>query len=463
VFSASFAPAAAEAALAEPGAGEFAALDLLDTLRERSLVVAEPGPTGVRLRLFDSVRRHALDRLAQDGHEAAARTRHLRQMLTRFEEIEADEFYLPQLRWLPAARLDQDSLRGALRFGLHPAAAPEPQDMALRLLAASLPFWYRSGQRAEGLRWLQAARALPAQGQTAVRLNHASGLFGIYAPSASPAESLAALRSSRPVLLQAGDTRRVYLSLYAERMLLLRLDPRADVGALLAQMHALEDASWPAVPRRHLGMLRVLELRDRGDHEASLARAIALLEGLRAAGARVECWPIENVVAQALVLLGRLDEACTRLERAAADVREAGLQREQVSLLAVAASLLLRRDGRHETLVLAREAVALLQAEGMLWWMADALPWAAWHAGRPADAVQLQAWADGLARARGDSRGTVFTRLRADFDAAVAVLPHASALTAPLATAGQLDEHSALALAFGDAGLRSPGDGVRQP
>jgi predicted ATPase len=456
VFSSSFSPAAAEAVLTEavlaaPGQGDDA-LDLLDTLRERSLVVAEAGPTGVRLRLYDSVRRHALARLAREGQETEARLRHLRWMLARFEQVEADEFFKSQLSWLPAARLDQDSLRGALRFGLDPAAAPQPQDLALRLLAASLPFWHRSGQRAEGLRWLHTARALPARGDTAVLLGHAIGVFGLYAPSASPVEALAALRSSRPALPQAQRTRRLYLSLYAERMLLLRLDPRSDVGALLAQMQALEDPVWSTVARRHLGVLRVLELRDLGQHEASLARAIAVLEGLRQAGARVECWPIENLVAQALVLVGRLDEACTRLQRAADDIRLAGLQREQVSLLAVTASLLLRRDGRHEALALAREVVALLQAEDMLWWMADALPWAAWHAGRPGDAVQLQAWADALAQARGDSRGTVFTRLRVDFNQALAAHADAAALRSPREDGALPDDAAAVALAFGTVG-----------
>jgi len=233
VFAGGFGLDAAEAVL-EPGAAM--ALDLVDALRERSLLVAEAGAQGVRLRLFDSVRRHALQQLATAGAETDARCRHLQWMRHRFEEADAREFDTPVQRWLPPLRADIDSLRGALRFGLDAAAPAQAQDDALRLLAASLMFWFRSGNRREGFAWLQKGRALPANAATALQLDHAHGLFDAYAQLGAPDEALQALRRSRLAWQTAGDRRRHYLSLYAEFCLLLRTEPGGDRSALLAEM-----------------------------------------------------------------------------------------------------------------------------------------------------------------------------------------------------------------------------------
>jgi hypothetical protein len=160
---------------------------------------------------------------------------------------------------------------------------------------------------------------------------------------------------------------------------------------------------------------------------------------------------MENGQAQALALMGRLDEACALIRRAVDDVRDSGLQREQVPVLAIAASLHLWRGADDYALALAREALRLLDIDGMVWWMADALPWAAWHQGRPADAARLQGWADAKARARGDTRGPVFSRLRDSFDAALRThAEHATLapLLAAAATAAPMSDEVAMRLAF---------------
>jgi len=424
------------------------ALDLVEALRERSLVVAEDGADGQRLRLFDSVRRHALAQLADGGGGggAAARTRHLAWMRERFEHAEREELSTPLLRWLPPLRLEIDNLRSALHFGLAADAPEAVRDEALRLLAASGPFWYRSGLRSEGARWFATARGLAAGAAARTLLEHADGVFVAYAQIGSPAEALAALRRSRPVLLANGDTRRGYVSLYAERMLLLRLDPRQPSDALLQQMRALVQPGWGALERRLLGMLEALAARDRGDFEGYHRICADMLEPCRAAGASAELWPLENGLGQALALMGRLDEACALLARTLVEVRRAGMLREQVPVLAIAASIGLLRGADADALSLAREALSLLRADGMVWWMADALPWAAWHQGRAADAARLQTWADALVQARGDSRGPLFRLLREGM----------AQLQVPPASAGPaLDDEAAIALALGpgaDAG-----------
>jgi predicted ATPase/DNA-binding winged helix-turn-helix (wHTH) protein len=443
----SFGIDAAEALLAGTDGAE--PLDLVDALRERSLLVVEPGGS---LRLFDSVRRHALEGLAAGGGEAEARARHLAWMRARFERAEREEFGTPLLAWLPPLRNEVDNLRAALHAGLDGTPPPAVREDALRLAAASAMFWVRSGLRLEGLRWFTAARALPVAGETAVLLDHAWGIFVNHAQVGAPADALAALRRARPALQAVGDMRRLYLSLYAERMLLMRVAPQDDAAPLLAAMHACIQPGWGPLQRRYLDMLDGFALRDRGDFDGYRSTCAGVAQRCRAVGANAEAWPAENAQGQALALQGRLDEACTLLARTVHDVRAAGRLREQVPVLAIAASLHLQRGIDAAALALAADAVRLLQAEDMLWWMADALPWAALHAGRAADAARLQAWADELARARGDTRGPVFGGMRRVLLERLQALPEAAALMAVVeAGSGGLGEPAALALAFGAA------------
>jgi len=450
LFAGSFSAEDAEALLDE--ADEGSALDVVEALRERSLVVVENTPAGPRLRLFDSVRRHALAHLAESGAEPRARARHLARLLARFERADLEEFDTPSERWLPPLRLEVDNLRAALHVGLDADADPALREDALRLMAYSTSFWYRGGLRAEGLRWFETARAMAMSERTRTLLDHGFSLFVNFSHIGSPADALQAACRSRPALLAAGDRRRAYLSYYGERMLVLRVAPQQDATALIEGMRAQLQPEWGAIERRYLGMVEALAARDEGDFDRYQQRCAALIGPCRAAGGRVEAWSMENGLAQALALQGRLDEACAAIGRTVADARELGLQREQVPVLAIAACLHLWRGADEFALTLAHEALRLLAADGMVWWMADALPWAAWHQGRPADAARLQGWADAKARIRGDTRGPVFSRMRDSFEAALQGHAEPAPLLAVLAASSAAEpmaDELAMRLAFG--------------
>ncbi len=453
VFVGDFSAEAAEAVLAGSAvapAGE--ALDLLEGLRACSLLSNAPGPGGMRLRLFDSVRRYALDDGACDGVLADAQCRHLTWMRRCFEAIEHAEFHTPLMHWLPVARRDIDNLRAALRYGLHPAAADAQREDALCLLAATAMFWYRSGNRREGWTWLQAGQALPATAHTRVLLDHAVGVFSAFAQLALPAVGIDALLRSRAALVAAGDHRRCYMSLYSEAQMRPRLSSDFDLSPLVAGMHRWTEESWGTFECRHVHMVEASMLRRQGSMDSYVQMSARLANAYRAVGALAESWPHDNGQAQGLTMLGRLDEACALLQHALAEIRAAGLLREQVSLLAIAASAALRRDGSAMAIALACEALQLLQADEMAWWMADALPWAAWHDGRPADAARLQACADALMAARGDVRGPFFTALREALVQALQGHPQAAALQAVLCMPPALTMAAAIDLALG-AGL----------
>ena len=74
VFAGGFSLAAMAAVCC--GGDQAAALDLVDQLAGKSLVVAEPAAGGSRYRLLETIRQYAAERLAEAGEAGQARRRH---------------------------------------------------------------------------------------------------------------------------------------------------------------------------------------------------------------------------------------------------------------------------------------------------------------------------------------------------------------------------------------------------
>jgi hypothetical protein len=131
------------------------------------------------------------------------------------------------------------------------------------------------------------------------------------------------------------------------------------------------------------------------------------------------------------------------------DLRGQGLLREYATTAALGASMRVALgDTSHEAA--AREAADLVRAEGMLWWMGDALMLLPARRGQWPEALRLRAWIDDRMTALGMKRSPVASSLCASFDALLAdarALPQwcePSAL--PVAT---LDDTEVLRLSFG--------------
>ncbi len=428
VFAGSFTLADAEGVL--DGLWDQAALDVVDELHARSLLasadeVAGAGASSPRLRLYDSVRRHALAGLAPSGREADARHRLVDWLGRRYESLHLIDLQQPLAHWLPACQADVDSLRAALRHGLDGQAAPATAACAVLLAAHSVPFWHRSGRRAEGSRWLQQARqraasqALPLTALQRAWLDHAHGLFVCYAQVGDPVQALADLRAARPLLAGQGDRPRLYASLHAEFQLMLRCEPGQSRRPVVEAAVAAVDPAWPPLAARFAFTLQAVQCRDDGDMAGYLAHGQRFRSLALSVGAQVEAWLADQIIGQALLLLGRRDEACEHYAQAVDSVRAAGWLRTQVQLVAMGAALALRRRLDADSRARALEALRLLASDGMVWWVSDALPWAAWHDGRPGDAARLQAWSDRLVAARGDQRGPIFNGMRSDLRAAL--------------------------------------------
>ena len=450
VFAGSFSLADAEGVLGDE------ALDAVEELRARSLLVAEhghPGQSGLRLRLFDSVRRHALQALKEAGEEPEARMRHLAWMGERLQSLWQTDLFEPYEDWLPALRLDADSLREALRFGLSEAAPPQAGPWAVGLAADLARYWPRLGLYTEGWRWLDAAQArCGALGDTleagvVARLNLARACFCGGTQQGDPRQALAGLEQAMTWVQAQVDPLWAYVAAGAECDLVLRVHPdRLErLDALIERMAALLQPLWPPLAQRQLWRLQASISRLHGDFETMLRRMDQYEALCLAHGAQEAALQAVFLRLQALSLLGRWDQARSGAHALVASLRRLGLVRESVFHMATAATVLLRLGPQPEERSIVLQALRLLAESQLLWWLADALPWAAWHAGRALDAARLQAWADSLVAARKETRGPLFGGMRQQLLAQLA----AASMPATDALPPVPDEAMALDLALG--------------
>lgn len=393
------------------------ALDQIEELRARALLVVVHGETGLRLRMFETVRSHALHALRESGREAAARRAHLEWLLRDYEPFWLLDLTSAQETWQPARAADLDALRCALRHALAPAAPAELRALGLRLALACSPLWLRSGYPAEGVHWLRQAQALLGPEDRQLRLWLELALVD-YCAVTMQGDARAAADSVQALLaepaLQADPLMR-FLALRSDFWLKVRLGfadreqgPRQECDAF----RAASLPEWPELSQRWWMRAEANVARLAGDYEGVLTWADRHGALCRRHGALASARALSYQSLQMLGLLDRWDEACVQARAQLSDIVAAGAIRQYPFVLATASAVLMRSGplgADREDVLLSLRLMCDLQ---QLWWLADALPWLAWHAGRPGDALALQHWADGLVHQRKEKRGPFFGGMR---------------------------------------------------
>ena len=160
VFSETFDLDAAEAVGGEGHIEVFDVADLLGSLVDKSLVVAEPAGGALRYRLLETIRQFAAERIAEvgDADVAAVATAHSRYFLAVAETAAPHLTGPQQAEWL--ARLDTDhaNLRRATE---HAAGDPGGTAQVLRFGAALSRYWMARSRDGKALALLMPVLARP--------------------------------------------------------------------------------------------------------------------------------------------------------------------------------------------------------------------------------------------------------------------------------------------------------------
>jgi len=131
-------------------------LDLIASLIDKSLMVADQTMAHSRYRLLETIRQYAQQKLLDSGEVEVARASHAAHYLAIAEQAEPLLFGADQEAWFDRLETDLDNVRAALGWWISDGSGG---DQALRLAGALWRFWHLGLHHTEGLRWLERALA----------------------------------------------------------------------------------------------------------------------------------------------------------------------------------------------------------------------------------------------------------------------------------------------------------------
>jgi predicted ATPase len=138
---------------------EWAVLDHLGALVDKSLIAVEPNTGGeIRYRLLETMRQFALERLIESGEEHATRERHLAHFLALAERAKLPLAGAAQGEWLIRLDLDRDNFFAAHAWCDHAELGTE---RGLKLVNALMRYWLSRGLMWQGYRAYVTALARP--------------------------------------------------------------------------------------------------------------------------------------------------------------------------------------------------------------------------------------------------------------------------------------------------------------
>ncbi|MDH2428918.1 LuxR C-terminal-related transcriptional regulator [Sphaerisporangium sp. TRM90804] len=330
---------AAEAVCSGDGIAREEVIGLVIGLVEKSVLLREEHPSGVRYRLLETIRRYGAERLAESGREAELRRRHRVHYAGLAREARAHLFSGSQVEWATRLRLEHANLRAALRSSLD--GRPGEED-GLRMAADLLYHWKTSHHVREGRRWLEEALAVSTEaGEARARALWGDGWLAIIQGDLPGA--LVMLQESRELGEKLGlDADLAYVALYSGMAAMYQGDAEAaeklykealaghrecgdEAGTALTLIRLCLVYSYLGDSERALRVgeeaLRMCEARGEGWHRAYAMMALG-----------VEVWRRGDTLRAAL-----LERESLRFNRSLGDWLGAGVNLEVLAWVAAGA------------------------------------------------------------------------------------------------------------------------------
>ncbi len=172
VFQGGFALESAMDVAAGGDLDEFAVLELLPQLVDKSLVVADTTKGAERYALLETIRQFSRDRLDESEHADEFRARHAEHFWALAVEAGRNIRGPDEAVWWDRVSRELDNLRQAMTWGLE---AGQPV-LALRIAGAFWRYWWFTSTWSEGIEWL--IRCVKAADGVAPKEVLAQGLLG---------------------------------------------------------------------------------------------------------------------------------------------------------------------------------------------------------------------------------------------------------------------------------------------
>jgi predicted ATPase/DNA-binding SARP family transcriptional activator len=376
VFSGGASLEAAERVCAGGAVEQEEVLELLTSLAEKSLLLAE-GDSAPRYRMIGMIKEYAAQRLAEAGESDLARHAHLGYFTELTETAEPHLRRAEQLDWLAMLEAEHDNIGAAMRGAI---AAGEAH-AAMRLAAAAGWYWWLGGHRTEGIELIVAATTIPGQVSDDVRAMVYALVVLFLGSGRGDEHQVAEWIHQAYRFSQRSQRRNPLLGLVAplERMLQTPDSSPSVFEPLLDS----EDPWVGALARFHLGKMRIMLGQGGPQAEAYLEMALA---EFRTLGERFGISLALSELGDFIAMRGEFARACEHYEQAIAVITEVGAIEDVIGLRTRQALLYwLHGD-------LAASAAAIAEAERC----ADGVTW-------PYALVELALAKAELARWRGDT------------------------------------------------------------
>jgi predicted ATPase len=392
-FSGGFSLEAAGAVCADDELDDWAVLDLLASLVDKSLVVADVDALAQRYRLLQTIGEYASERLTASGERDTTARAHARFFGGAAADAYREWSEVAQPGWLARLRPDLENFRSALSWSL---ARRNDVALGVQLAADVMPLFLRLSLLSEAVGWSEAALAEPEL-EPAVEARLHAGLAMVYNNLGSPARAGAAAERAVAAYARTDDVRghtRALSRLAVQTARQGRADEAAThAAAALEHARGLGDRRLLAATLLHGASVVPVEGIERAraqfEEASALYRALADDEGT----VRALEW-----LAVAEARAGAFERAIDALSQAL-PLAEGDARMYVANNLA--ASLVAQADPR--ALAAAREAFALARASQHALLTANAIAYLA--AASAGDGPDRAARLFGFARARLESLG----------------------------------------------------------
>jgi non-specific serine/threonine protein kinase len=324
-------------------------------LIDQSLLVREDSPDGLpRVRMLETIREFALERLEATGEAHLAHRAHAEHYLALAEEAEPHLTRPHQAVWLDRLQIDHDNLRAALSW----IQAHGETSMGLRLGAALWRFWLVRGHLREGHEQLGRALTMPGADQPSLlraRVLHAAATLAHEISDFAVARPL--VEESLAIAQSLGDRALAAMVLNNLAFMLIRVGESATAQTrceeALALNRDLGDQRGTAVALHNLAVLTGL----RGEHDRACELHEEALALRQARGDIRGVAYVEIELARAEVRRGGFPRASSLLEKSRGTLERLG--DDQLLAWALTNQGLLQRAAGRTAAALERLAAAI--------------------------------------------------------------------------------------------------------
>ena len=399
LFAGSFCIDTVQRALQGSGLDDWAVLDALSALVDKSLVQVEQVEPP-RYRLLETMRRHAGEQLKRSDHRACTQQQHDAALAALADRVESSFWELPDRLWLARHAPDYDDLQAAFDRACQrqDAAAAGRTGMALMRLDHLRSLNALRWRRAEALHALLPGASLQARAciWTCIA-SHGLIALDVVTRREASRQAVAAWR-------QLGDPPRLHFALGFHAAECSREHDFGAADLALAEAQALEDPGWP-LRRRHTSAAAragvCIHRNDAAGYRAASRDELALAE--QAGADRAAAWA-RLKLADAALMAGDFDESIALGRDAVAELAEL----DQPSNLGLALTNLctaLALSGHTAAAVIAAaRALPLMWRNGWGYLVLDSVALLAALGGHMAVAAQLLGHADAWYSDHGDLR-----------------------------------------------------------